>query len=259
MKSYNDSVVVQNILKYYKLYEDRTNENYRGKLERVGLNRIDDRAAFFEDWHVNYVDWGSNYGRDLASGKDSFVLDTIASYCKEVNNDNFEGILKKQSNLSDIIVLTSIDALYKFFEKSENFKPVWQKDSAPLKINGFEGWYLFNNYKIPVFLNFNKKSDKQIMILNKSKLLKLIQYSPLNVRETEDSLKGIFFMNIQDLSEKEDLIKKFLDKSPEWLIKIGDKDKQRAYLKGKVLIHIFERFELIVSKDFEGYLLKLSD
>jgi hypothetical protein len=45
-----------------------------------------------------------------------------------------------------------------------------------------------------------------------------------------------------------------LNDSPEWLKEKGDIDKQKKYLKEKVLIHIFERFE-ITGENIWGYKL----
>lgn len=66
-------------------------------------------------------------------------------------------------------------------------------------------------------------------------------------------------MNIQEFSEIPDLMDKFIKKPPEWLEKMGDEQKQKEYLRERVLIHIFQRFEFKRHDKFDGYLLRLTD
>ena len=95
------------------------------------------------------------------------------------------------------------------------------------------------------------------MILNKNKIGKLIQLSPLNEGEDENLIKDIFYINVQAFSENNDLMEQFIKNPPEWLKKIDNEQKQREYLQERVLIHIFERFEYNKPQDFEGYKLFL--
>lgn len=259
LKEFNETVVLRNIFKHYKLFEDKTSEKYDDTLERFGINIVTDKAAFFEEWHVHYTDWGGQYGRNLAAGEDSHLLEGIIVNCKEIKKNEFEQILEKFSDLSDVIIFVTNMALYKFFENSKNFKPKWYKDSPQLDVKGFEGWYLYKGKYLPIFRAYHRKIDEQIAILNKSKLGKLIQYSPLDEGENEGLKKDIFYMDIRAFSEDENLMKKFLEKPPEWLEKIGDKNKQREHLREKVLLQIFERFEYNKHLEFEGYLLKIKD
>ena len=258
IKGFKETVVLRNIFQSYKLYEDKTNERYKNELKRFGINIVDDKAAFFEEWHVHYGNWGIHYGQDLAFGEDSYIVGKIASYCKEIEERDFEKILEKFSNLSDIIVLATNVALHRFFKNSRNFKPKWHKDSPQLKVSGFEGWYTFQDQDIPTF-EIRRKVDKQVMILNKSRLGKLTQYLPLNKGEREELRKGVFSINVQAFSENGKLMENFLEKPPEWLRKLGDKEKQRDHLEEKVLVNILERFEYNKAKDFEGYLLRMEE
>jgi len=52
-------------------------------------------------------------------------------------------------------------------------------------------------------------------------------------------------------------MKEFIKKPPEWLKKVGDKEKQFEHLQERVRIQIFERFKYNKPKDFEGYKLLL--
>lgn len=257
IKGFYESAVIRDIFKNYKIYYDKTKKTYIDKLTRYGVKVVDDKAAFFEDWHVHYVDWERHYGKNLAFGEDSDLIEKISNQCIEVKD--IEPILNKFDNVSDIIIIAIGMESYWHFSNSANFRPEWYKDIPQLKVNGFMGWYVHNNKNIPIFKVYNIYVDNKILILNKSKLGMLIQYSPLNKEESSEFKKDIFCMNIQSFSENEELIGELIEEQPEWLKKIGDKEAQIKHLETQVLISIFERFEYKKAKDFEGYILKLKD
>ena len=260
LKSFYESASLRDIFtKYLKTYEDKVKEKITDKKERFGINIADDKAAFFDEWHVHYAGWGENYGRNLASGEDSYLLDEIVKDCKEISKDEFESTLSKFKNPDDIVIFATNIAFWRFFESSKNFKPKWYRNIKQLDIKGFGGWYEFEGKLLPVFETYHQKIERQVLILNKSKIGRLIQLSPLNEGEDEKLIKGIFYINIQAFSENPDLTEQFIKKPPEWLKKIGGEQKQREYLQERVLIHIFERFEYNKPKDFEGYKLILKD
>ncbi|RMD49975.1 MAG: hypothetical protein D6830_03735 [Ignavibacteria bacterium] len=259
LNGFYESVIIRDIFRYYKLLENRIHEPIKDKKARFGINVVEDKAVFFEGWHVQFGDWGNNYGRNLASGENSYLLDELSKECREISVEEFETTLSKFKKTEDIIILAANIAFWRFFEKSKSFKPKWYKEIKHLKVNGFGGWYEFNGQLIPVFEVYHRKIEKQIFILNKSKLGLLVQLSPLNENKDKKLVKDIFYMNIQAFSENPDLIEQFIKKPPEWLKKIGDGQKQREYLQERVLIHIFERFEYDKLKDFEGYKLILKD
>ena len=257
IKGFNEAIVLRDIFKHYELYENRIKEKYNGKLKRVGVNMVDDKAVFFDEWYAHYLDWGINYGRNLASGEDSDIIEKIANNCKEIKGKDIDKILNKFNDLSNIIIFAINLDLFDFFKDSHNFVFEWYKDSPQLDIKGFEGWYIFKEKYIPVFCVYQGKINKQILMLNKMKLGKLIQISPLNKGESEDLMKDIFYMNIQSFSEVPELTNSFIKKPSEWLKKIGDEKKQREHLQEKALIQIFERFKYIKDSEFEGYSLNL--
>jgi hypothetical protein len=260
LKSFYDGANLRDIfIKYFKAYEDKIKVKILGKKERFGINIVDDKAIFFDEWHVYYVGWGENYGRDLASDENSRLLDEIAIDCQEISREDFEATLSNFKNPKDIVILATNMTLWKFFENSKNFKPKWYRDVKQLEIKGFCGWYDFSGQLIPVFETYHRKIEKQVLILNKNKIGKLIQLSPLNEGEDENLVKEIFYINVQAFSENNDLMEQFIKKPPEWLKKIGDEQKQREHLQECVLIHIFERFEYNKPKDFEGYKLFLKE
>jgi hypothetical protein len=246
-------------IKYFNEYEDKTKEKIldASKKERFGINVVDDKAPFFEEWYVDYGAWGENYGRDLASGENSHLIDEIAKDCQEILREDFEATLLKFKNLKDIVIFATNATVWQFFENSEKFKPKWYRDVKQIDVKGFAGWYDFYGQLIPIFETYHYRIEKQVLILNKNKIGKFIQLSPLNEGEDENLIKDIFYINVQAFSENNDLMEQFIKNPPEWLKKIDNEQKQREYLQERVLIHIFERFEYNKPQDFEGYKLFL--
>jgi hypothetical protein len=253
ISGFKKSVKIQSIFKYFKLYRDKVNEPYRGDPSRFGINTVDDKAVFFEDWHVHFGSWGESYGRDLASGEDALLFSEIVKNCKEIK----ENQLSEKLHENMILFAENID-LYEYFE--ESFKPRWQ-NVPQLDIPGFQGWYESRKIRIPVFEIYRRSGTNSILILNKAKFGELIQYSPLNEGEDATLLKDIFYMSVHAFSEVKELLERFISEPPEWLRAVGDKEAQQNHLKERVLINIFERFEFIRPDDFEGYKLvvKLND
>lgn len=264
IEAFYESATVRDIfINYLKKYEDKTKEKWTGNRERFGINIVDNKATFFDEWYVHYIGWGDNYGQDLASGEDSHLLDEISKNCEVIKIQDFKNKLKEVDNLKDLVVFITDGLILwnKSFQEIINFLPQYQSDTQ-LKVKGFAGWWRLDNVKIPVFETFyrSKERKKEMLILNKSNLGTLVQYSPLNNGEDEELLKDIFYINVQSFSEDEELMQKFTKENPpKWLLKLGNKKEREEYLKERVLIHIFERFEYKKPEDFEGYLLKLKE
>jgi hypothetical protein len=247
VRSFKKTVNIRSIFKYYKLFQDKVKEQYGGDPSRFGINIVDDKAVFFEDWHVHFGRWGENYGRDLATMEDAFLFDEIAKNCEEIK----ENQLTEKLHENMILLAEDID-LFEYFGGS--FKPRWQ-NVTQLDIPGFQGWYESKKIRIPGFEIYGRNSTKIILILNKAKFGELIQYSPLNEGEDKNLLKDFFYMNVQAFSEVEKLLESFINKPPVWLLAVGDEQAQQNHLKERVLINIFERFKFIRTDNFEGYKL----
>lgn len=95
------------------------------------------------------------------------------------------------------------------------------------------------------------------MVLNKSKLGKLVQYSPISEEKDKKLIKGIFSMNIISFKENQEVLQKVLRESPELFEELSDEDKQKE-LEESVLVDIYEKFEYD-SEVFEGYFLEFKD
>lgn len=258
INGFYEHVVMRDIFRFYRLLNNKVEQEITDEDPRFGFQVIDDKAVFFDQWHVYFPGWGENYGRNLAMSENLLLFGKLSKNCKEISGDKFENALFRIKNHEDMLLISANILFSRFVNYSGKFKPKWKGDTnKQLQVKGFAGWYDFNNLSIPVFEIYHKDIEKQIIIINKNKIGQIVQLSPLNKGEDKSLIKNIFYINIQVLSENSELIKQFIKKPPEWLKKIGEEKKQQEYLEELVLIQIFERFKYDVPKDFEGYKLVL--
>jgi len=256
VEGFDKSANIRIILRHLGLFEDRTLVEEREDQERLGINIIDDKAAFFEEWYISYSRWGESYGEQLAQAENRDLFETIAAQCKEIKQGELGSAFDSFVDLSSVIMLGSRGSSWRYLERKENFKPTWTVKSET-EVKGLAGWYIYKDREIPVYEVFHGGVDQKILIINKSKLGKLIQYSPFNANEDKELRKDIFYMNVQEVTKKAELLEELIKNPPQWLLDKGDKEKQIEYLKGKVLIHIFERYEYSKDPEFEGYLTRI--
>jgi len=264
VEAFYEQATLRKIFKYYNLYQDKTNEIIEGERDKFGFfNLIDDKAAFFDKWYVHYLHWGKNYGCDLASIETSFLVDKIIENCTEIKNTEFDEILKKFTNPDDIIILAvNMAEAWEFLNGNKNFVSKRHRNRKEYKgilpktdMKEESGWYKFQGKFIPIFEVFHNKGRGSIIILDKSKLGWLVQYSPIDKENNKKLIKDIFYMDVQDLSSNEKKMEEIIEKKPKWLIKKGDEEEQKKYLQECVIVNIYESFEYQKSKDFNGYVL----
>ncbi len=257
--TFRENAVVRDILQYSNCYEDKTGEVHEEKKSRFGVNVVDQKAVFFEKWHVFFPDWGESYGKSLAISENTYVINELRKGLTEISDEQFEKTLEELEHPSNAIILAINGGSYRFLKRtSQKFKPKWQKGTPELNVKGFSGWYELKGEPIPVFEAFlGGDFTTSILILDKTKLGRWIQYSPLNQGEKKELVKGVFYMDVQPFSENAELIKNFVAKPPDWLKAQGEEEKQKLYLQKSALINIFEKFEYQTSCDAKGYLLRI--
>ena len=248
INGFYENAHLREIIKTISKLERKLSIRPKKKTKRFGFNTVDDKAAFFEDWHVYFGDWGKSYGRNLALGENSAILNKIIQSCERLDGIDLKSIFAKIGNKSDILIILINSSSFSIFKGVEEFRYQNSKQSSR-----FSGVYQYRGVEIPIYQFFQVSADEQMIIMDKNKVDKLIQYSPLEESENEDLIKDIFFMDIQSFGENEDLMKEFLDNPPDWLKENRNSEAQRLYLEELVLIKAQECFELILSDDYEGY------
>jgi len=259
-KEFYEVATFRNIFKnYLKIFLDQKKGFYSGKIKNKGINRVDYKSAFFNEWHIHYSDWGENYGRTLALFENTDIFEKLEKFCKSTKGGTIDLALDKIDDLSRAVIFTTHASIYKFFSNSNNFQPKWHSDCKKLNISGFEGYYNYKEEEIPVFSVAINKNVNEVLILNKSRLGNFVQHSPIEKKEDEKYRNDIFYIKIKSFSEDKNFLNKFIAEPPPWLKKINGKTEQENYLKERVLLQVFSRHELKKHKKFDGFLVVLDD
>jgi len=266
IKNYSDSHPIKDIVRAYGIYEDKTKEEYSGSIKKLGINTMFDKSPFFGDevsWHVHYVglEEAFGFGRNMAYGENDYILKEIIKSSNEISRDDFYKKLN-ESDPQNVIVIATNHAVWKFFERSGGqYIPKWRQDyRVDIVDKKASGAIKISNFYIPVYEAYNsdaKKSD--IIIVNKSTIGKCTQYSPLDKKDKAEMLINEFLVDIKEFTDDSEILNEFMQKQPPWLKEIEGDINKKNYLKERVLIHVFERFEFKTPDDFQGYVLHVDE
>ncbi|MEA2065239.1 MAG: hypothetical protein U9O66_03015, partial [Patescibacteria group bacterium] len=266
VKNFYESNGIRNVLNYYKLIENKSSEPYQGKLKKLGINTMFDKAPFFDKsvkWHVHFVgdDNGFDFGRSLINGENIEIFKKIKDKLPVIKKDEFSKNLAN-NDLSNIFIISLNGASWRFFEedkKSKDYIPKWQLQTKKKYPDEIAGIYKFEGVEIPVYEIYNGSKSKDILVLNKDYLGKIIQYSPINKDESEEYQQDIFYIDVGIFTDDSKYMTDFLKNTPDWLKEVEGQDNKKNYLKERVVIKIFERFEFKLTDEVKGFKLNTED
>ncbi|MCP4050302.1 MAG: hypothetical protein GY730_06320 [bacterium] len=257
-ESFRKSSSLRNLLINLDLYEASIDKKPPNECKRFGFKIADEKAAFFEEWHVGYSGWGENYGRGLASSENTELYKLISDSCEEKEVNELEKlILNLGENSKDYIIVTSIWRLDGLLSKI-TYLPKWNLEKKEiLEIDQFNGYFVADKIRIPVFNMFLTDNKETLLVLNKNKLGVLKQYNSAveggNVEMTNE-----LFIDVKEFLESNLLLKQYLEAPPSWLEKFESEEDKTQHLQEKVLVEVFEKYEFNLDSSFEGYISKLN-
>ncbi len=257
VKKFKRNKSIRLLLENFNLFSDKTDQSYSGRIKRKGINTVFDKAAFFDSWHVHFVDSGSGLGRSMALGENSILIRKIEEKCQKIDLKQISKKIKRMGKFEDIFILATHHAVWDYLRRSDNYEDKWYSKIEVPQISNFEGWYIVDGKRVPVFSTIVADKKDRILLLNKKKLGKLHQYSPLNSEEESDRKEDIFYIDVQEFLDESELMTKYIAEPPEWLKEKGGKEKQKQYLKEKVLIYISQRFNFRISQSFLGFFIEI--
>ena len=252
--SFNENADFRNILKHYGLYDEQTS-GHSESATFFALRQVDDKAVFFDDWIDHYPNWGISYGNSIARDESLFLGNTITSFCENIDEGAIDELVGRLG--TEALILSSSSVYQGRLSKMDNFRPHWHPQCGKHEMRSFGGCYLKDDRQVPIFRVLSARADEDIVvILNRSKLGRLIQENPLKEGEPDTLRRGIFYLNVRSFSEDAQLIESLIDEAPKWLKEKGDMQVQQDYLMEHVLIEIREKYRFAKAPDFEGFVVR---
>lgn len=248
LSSFKDREKLTSIFKFYDCYKNNSQKPpYSNMVRRLGVNTVDDKAAFFESWFVHYGDYGESYGINLASGIDSEILSKMIERASVLDFYELDSYLDSFGSVKDIIIITTDVQTELIFNDTGRFTPHWHPDIQKVKeqdIAGFYGYYKHREKSIPVFEVFEPGYASQLLVINTTKFATYVQDPPIDKGESFDKVKDILYIDVATFSESAELLEELIKSPPEWLKKIGDRNAQISHLLQMVNIRIYIRFHM---------------
>ncbi|MEA2098545.1 MAG: hypothetical protein U9P72_00270, partial [Campylobacterota bacterium] len=223
--------------------------NANQSIESFGLNTLLPRSMFFDKWTNGFVGFESNISKSIVDGENSHILKSIIDNSQVVDNDEFNSVLENFENIDDIFILSINN--YKFFRNNKFFKDGWRNDIQPIidengeKISSFIGYLEFNNVDVPIFKYNDNSQDEKIIILNKTKFFTFIH---MKLDDEDNVVNDLLYVSIQELTKDE--INKIAMRD---MKNNTEKSTITANLKTKVNLKVYEKFEIKLDENFEGF------
>lgn len=228
--------IVQNYTKQYLTTDEKNDQTF-------GINTLLAKDSFNSDLVMGIDMFGSQFARDITEGENRKILDLVVAKCETLEEKEFSNAVKKIKNLDDAFIISF--GSFKFIMNNNNFEGGWRDPSDELKpFSSFEGRYIVDNYRIPVFRIVYGQVKNRVLILNKKKFISIRQ---LDVNDSENN----FYIDVHEISEplKQSILEKIETKEA--------KDAKEKELSLRVHFELYENFEVIIDENFEGYIVDL--
>jgi hypothetical protein len=230
-------------------------------VQSLGLTQIDDKNAFIKQEHTAYAGWGRNYGQSMAHGEDEETFATMigAAMVKEtVIAGALIGTIERVIRnvpLKDPIILQSLefDVRYAHIERNPAFRPKYAPDSHTTwhDFNGFMGLLTVGSRQVPVFDTFVRRPESQnhVLVLDAQQFVRWDQFAPSPDPDQQTFGNGQLLIEITDLNADAVKRNEIIAQNPPWL---AEEPNPAEYLRGRVLINVYEKFHLEILLASQG-------
>ena len=253
VRSFAESGRLRHILEAKRALEIDLSKSPGAPVRSLGINQIDDKNAFIAQEQTSYAGWGRGYGQGIAQGEDeeAFAAMIEAAKIKHpiISGDIVTAIRRviTEAKLKEPIILQSLvfDARYAEIDRNPGFTPKYKPDlHTPWRdFNGFMGLLTFGTQQVPVFDTFVRRPDSQnkILILDAQQFLRWLQFAPDHDPGEQTYADGQLLIRVIDLNSDRKQRDEIIAQNPPWLAQQRD---PIAYLRGRVLLNIFEKFHI---------------
>jgi len=251
VQSFNESGRLRQILDAKGALHIDLSKSPGPPVQSLGLTQIDDKNAFIKQEHTDYAGWGRGYGQSMAHGEDeeTFAAMIAAATIKEtVVASALVGAIERvirDSALKDPIILLSLefDVRYGHIERNSAFKPKYALDSHTTwhDFNGFMGILTVGPRQVPVFDMFVRRPESQnnVLVLDAKQFVRWDQFAPYQNTHEQTFRDGQLVIEVTDLNENAEKRNEIIAQNPSWL---AEERNPTEYLKGRVLINVYEKF-----------------
>jgi hypothetical protein len=268
IRSFAESRRLRHILEAKGALEINLNNSPGATVRSLGINQIDDKDAFIAQEHTSYAGWGRGYGQGIAQGEDeeAFAVMIGAAKTKQTiipgSIVTTIGRVITEAMLKDPIILQSLvfNARYAEIERNSNFTPKYNPglDTPWRDFNGFMGVLAFGTRQVPVFDTFVRRPDSQnkILVLDALRFLRWDQFAPDHEPDEQTYAEGQLLIRVIDLNSDLKQRDEIITQNPPWLAQQPD---PIAYLRGRVLVNVYEKFHIKILDASQAVCLTLPD
>ena len=234
------------------------------KSASLALATVAHKEAFFEDWHVHFMDFGTGFGRSVAHGENIAHYRALAERMGErqrVTGDTAE-ILKslgtwlikqKKSRGEEWILLASRGFAFDagLWERKD-FTSRWQlpqEGEDALEAPGLEGILKLEGREIRLY-EMSLGGSPSAILLNPKFLQPLTVYRlSIGTSFLGAKVVGDMLVRISDLNTDDEIRDRIMKRNPEWLTKEDDPEN---HLRTRALIEIRTKSEFLGADPIHG-------
>lgn len=256
IKSFGDTNYTIPFFKYLNSISDNSKNcaEVKNDKKRLGINQVDEKAVFLEDWHEGYGGWGESYGESMARGLDREVFTTLLDKAEQKGFSELDDLVSDLGGPDSVVLVSTGHIRRKYFsDEDAKFIPSWDHNAPKCDIRGFSGWYKYKDKLVPVFEVFHSVDNQLLVMSRGNSNVAYEQQCPLYGDELSENVRGWFYFDIRAFSEDTELLDEMLEQPPEWLVKEGGTDEQKRHLLQRALIKVFMRYKLHTKEDLKLY------
>jgi len=239
-------------------FEDYDSNGKCKKIKYIGFNRLGEKAAFVEGWHIEYPGFGYTLGRSLGNGENGLLLKEICSSLKlhkklkrnKICASMHSAIIRlRESRFKPTVIFIRDWETLTYIRKSERFKPKGKEPSSKIDVVGCRGYF----EDIPIFLLHECPID--CCIVDIARLGVLIR---CKLNSSSQPYLKISITQIND-----DVARSMIKKNPNLLKDEKGKDKTLEAtifdLKQKVHLRILEKVKFEIQDKNAGLRLEFEN
>ena len=263
VQSFSQDARLRHILKTQGALDTDLTKSPGAPVQSLGFAQIDDKNAFTAQSRISYSGWGRGYGQGIARGEDeeTFAKMVAAAKKRVISGDQLIAEIRHvvaSGKLHNPIILQTLefDVRYREIEGNSAFTPQYAPDlDTPWRnFNGFMGILAVGSRHVPVFDVFvgRPESQDKLLLLDVRHFIRWTQFAPEHKPDEQTYADGQLSIRVIDLNADNEKRNEIIAQNPPWLA--GQKNAV-AYLRGRALINVFEKFHLEILDDSQAVCL----